>query len=381
MGGLCILSSIQINQIYQMKRILYITYDWWFDTDVDILKSLSENYVIDVFVVSIQAKQLNKYSDKKVPSANVCIHDFPIWNKKQKTRMAFKSMWLALRIAARAKSYDLVLYIDDANPVSVLLLSLFLPKRKTIVTFHDYRMHLDEPRFKRMVHNGLVRSFRYFHFFSQSQYEYFAKDHSEKSAFFSLMPLKDFGLVKPYMIHEKKTFLFFGYIRDYKRLDLFIQAAKRLQTDARFLIAGYCADWERYEQLIDGDERFECHIGFVPNDEIPSYFGEADFLVLPYNDSTQSGPLLIAVNYGLPVIASRHKIFEDFIAHGRNGYLFEDSDVDDLAKMLRCAVKMSDEQYSCMRQAMCEARKEYEQKSDYCKALEHYVSLNVQRKQ
>ena len=364
-----------------MKRILYITYDWWFDTDVDILKSLSENYVVDVFVVSIQDKQLNKYPDKRTPSANVRIYDFPIWNKKQKIRMAFNSMLFALRLAMRAKNYDLVLYIDDANPVSVLLLSLFLPKQKTIVTFHDYRMHLDEPRFKRMVHDGLVRSFRHFHFFSQSQYGYFVKDHKGKSAFFSLMPLKDFGAAKPYTVHEKKTFLFFGYIRDYKRLDLFIRAAKRVQADARFLIAGYCADWERYEQLIDGDERFDCHIGFVPNNEIPRYFGEADFLVLPYNDSTQSGPLLIAVNYGLPVIASRHKIFEDFIAHGQNGYLFEDSNVDDLAKMLRQAIEMSDGQYSCMRQAMRETRKEYGHKSDYCKALESYVSLTIKCKQ
>ena len=37
-----------------MKRILYITYDWWFDTDVDILKSLSKSYEVDVFVVSIR---------------------------------------------------------------------------------------------------------------------------------------------------------------------------------------------------------------------------------------------------------------------------------------------------------------------------------------
>ena len=294
--------------------------------------------------------------------------------------MALSSMLFVLRLAMRVRNYDLILYIDDANPVSVLLLSLFLPKRRTIVTFHDYRMHLDEPRFKRIVHDWLIKSFRHFHFFSQSQYVYFAKDHKEKSAFYSLMPLKDFGTAPPYMIHEKKSFLFFGYIRDYKRLDLFIQAAKRLQADSRFIIAGYCTDWDKYERLINDDERFECHIEFVPNNEIPRYFSEADFLVLPYNDSTQSGPLLIAVNYGLPVIASRHKIFEDFITHGQNGYLFEDGKVDDLAKILRHAVEMSDEQYSCMRQAMSETKKEYEQKSDYCKALESYVSLNIQHK-
>ena len=365
-----------------MKRILYITYDWWFDTDVDILKGLSKNYKIDVFVVSIHDKQMNKYPNKNGIGDNISIHDFPFWNKQRKIRMTFKSILFALRLFMRVRQYNLILYIDDSNPISVLLLSLFLPKRKTIVTFHDYRMHVDEPRFKRIVHGLLTKCFRHFHFFSQSQYEYFIHDNNDKSAFFSLMPLKDFGFVNiPYDKHEKKIFLFFGYIRDYKRLDLFIQAAKRLQADARFIIAGYCTDWDKYERLIDGDERFECHIEFVSNDEIPKYFGEADFLVLPYNDSTQSGPLLIAVNYGLPVIASRHKIFEDFIVHGKNGYLFEDNNTDDLEQILRYAINMSDKKYSCMRQTMYETKMKYEQKSDYCKALKNYISQTMQCKQ
>ena len=49
-----------------MKRILYITYDWWFDTDVDVIKDLSKEFLIDVYVISLRKNNLNKYPDKKL---------------------------------------------------------------------------------------------------------------------------------------------------------------------------------------------------------------------------------------------------------------------------------------------------------------------------
>ena len=57
----------------------------------------------------------------------------------------------------------------------------------------------------------------------------------------------------------------------------------------------------------------------MKNDEIILYFQEADYLVLPYDESTQSGPLLIAYNYNIPVIASDIELFKTMVCDKQNG--------------------------------------------------------------
>ncbi len=355
-----------------MKRILYITYDWWFDTDVDVIKDLSKEFLIDVYVISLRKNNLNKYPNKKLFSQNVNIHDYRFWDKSSKFYLSWCSFIYALRLIWISRHYDLIFYIDDSNPVTAPLLSVFMPKDKVVVTFHDYHMHVDEPGFKNKIHNLIINRFRYFHFFSRSQYEYFIKEHPSKKAFYSLMPLKDFGEKRAKHNNGKKTFLFFGYIRPYKRLDLFIQAAKELSENSNFIIAGYCKDWEIYERKIGADKRFISEIKFVPNDEIPDYFSKADYLVLPYNDSTQSGPLLIAVNYGVPVIASNHKIFQDFITDGVNGFLFKDGDVDDLKRAMLKAESLTDGEWEKMQQNMLLKKDEYSEASDFIRSVKTF---------
>lgn len=355
-----------------MKRILYITYDWWFDTDIDILKDLSKEFKIDVYVISLRKNNLNKYPNKKLFSKNVNIHNYRFWDKSSKFYLLWHSFIYALRLIQISQHYDLILYIDDSNPITAPLLSLFMPKNKVIVTFHDYHMHVDEPGFKNNIHRLIINRFRYFHFFSKTQYEYFIKENPSKHAFYSLMPLKDFGKIYAKQNREKKIFLFFGYIRQYKRLELFIQAAKQLSGNSNFIIAGYCKDWEIYKKEIGEDTRFICDIKFIPNNEIPNYFSSADYLVLPYSDSTQSGPLLIAVNYGIPVIASNHKVFQDFITNGMNGFLFEDGNLNDLKRVMQQAENLKNEEWNRMQHNMLLKKGEYSEASNFIRAIKEF---------
>lgn len=357
-----------------MKHILYITYDWWFDTDIDILKNLSKECSVDVYVISLRDNALNKYPNKSLHIQNITVFDYPIWDKSAKFSLGWQSFVYALRLAWKSRCYDMILYIDDSNPVTASVLSLLLPSNKVVVTFHDYHMHTDEPGFKNRIHRFIIRRFKNFHFFSKSQFEYFIQENPRKKAFFSLMPLKDFGKAHS-MAHctGHRTFLFFGYIRPYKRLDLFIRAAKRLSENSRFIIAGYCKDWDCYEKEICGDKRFKCDIKFIPNNEIPYYFSMADYLVLPYNDSTQSGPLLIAVNYGVPVIASDHKIFQDLITNEENGFLFKDGNVDDLVRVMRQAENKDAEEWELMCQNMLVKKNEYANAADFIYALKTFL--------
>ena len=83
------------------------------------------------------------------------------------------------------------------------------------------------------------------------QYEFAKhKGYPTKRGFYINMPLKSFGAITK-TTHKVgcRKFLFFGFIQDYKRLDLFIHAAKQI-GNAQFVIAGACNEWEKYEKII-----------------------------------------------------------------------------------------------------------------------------------
>lgn len=344
-----------------MQHILYITYDWWMDTDVDMLKTLAQKATVDVYVISIAEKKLNKYPDKNLGIPGVTVHDFPIWDRSRKIRLGLNSIRFALKVAAAAKKADKVMYMDDSNPVTVTLLSKFLPADKTTVTFHDYVMHGDEPGFKQRAHDLLVKRFRHFHFFSPTQHNAFIADHPDIKSFHTLLPLKDFGpLPRIERKNDTVNFLFFGYVRDYKRLDLFIQAAVKVKNPrARFTIIGNCKNPAPFIEMTGNDNRISFEPRFVANEEIPAIFADADYLVLPYSDSTESGPALIALNYSKPIIASDQPLFKDLITPGQNGYLFPSGNAEALAVEMEKAAVLSDNEYASLANGQQACRDRY----------------------
>ncbi|MGM9759230.1 MAG: glycosyltransferase, partial [Parabacteroides sp.] len=106
----------------------------------------------------------------------------------------------------------------------------------------------------------------------------------------------------------RKTLLFFGLIRDYKGLDLLIEAMDRLDDSYQLLIAGECyGSFEKYEQLraaSSARDRIFVHNHYISDQDIPLFFSAADALVLPYRSATQSGVLSVAYHYNLPVLAT-----------------------------------------------------------------------------
>lgn len=331
------------------------------DTDIDMLKALARKATVDVYVISIAEKSLNKYPDKNLGISGVTIHDFPIWDRSRKFFLAWNSMLFASKVAAAAKKADKVIYMDDSNPVTVTLLSKLLPVDKTTVTFHDYVMHGDEPGFKQRAHDILVKRFRHFHFFSPTQHNAFIADHPDIPSFHTLLPLKDFGPL-PAVEHKDSTvnFLFFGYVRDYKRLDLFIKGARKVRNPrARFTIIGNCKNPAPFVEMIGDDKRISFEPRFVANEEIPSIFASADYLVLPYSDSTESGPALIALNYSKPIIASDQPLFKDLITPGVNGYLFPSGNAEALAKEMEKASALSPDDYTGLVNGQQDCRNRY----------------------
>lgn len=107
---------------------------------------------------------------------------------------------------------------------------------------------------------------------------------------------------------EKKNLLFFGLIRDYKGLDLLIEAMSFLDNSFQLIIAGECyGNFLKYQELIDKSplkENIRVFEQYIPDDMVTTLFSAADVLVLPYRDATQSGVVGIAYQMELPIIGT-----------------------------------------------------------------------------
>jgi len=115
-----------------------------------------------------------------------------------------------------------------------------------------------------------------------------------------------FGL-KP----NDKAILFFGLIRDYKGLDLLLEAMldERMKSyDVKLIVAGeYYSNREFYESFIINHNLSAQIIKathFITNSEVSQYFSAADLVVQPYKTATQSGITQIALHFSKPMIVT-----------------------------------------------------------------------------
>lgn len=137
----------------------------------------------------------------------------------------------------------------------------------------------------------------------------------------------------------RKTLLFFGIIRDYKGLDILIDALSMLDQTYQLIIAGEVygsfdkyADQIKKHQLAD---RIHLFNHYIDDNEVPPFFSAADVCILPYKSATQSGITSIANHFDLPLIATDTGGLKETIAHGETGLIVAQPNAAMLADTIR----------------------------------------------
>lgn len=122
---------------------------------------------------------------------------------------------------------------------------------------------------------------------------------------------------------EKKVILFFGFIRDYKGLDLLIDAMQNTPDDYLLIIAGEVyGNFDKYQKQIDENNlqnKIQLHVRYISDEEVPLFFSAANICVLPYKSATQSGITSIAYHYDLPIIATDVGGLKESVIHNKTG--------------------------------------------------------------
>jgi glycosyltransferase involved in cell wall biosynthesis len=138
---------------------------------------------------------------------------------------------------------------------------------------------------------------------------------------------------------DKKVLLFFGIIRDYKGLDILLNALALLDQTYILIIAGEVyGSFEKYELIINErkiGEKVKLFNRYIDDSEVTNFFSAADVCVLPYRSATQSGITNIAYHFELPVISTNVGGLAETIHHGRTGLIAEEVNEKALVKQIK----------------------------------------------
>lgn len=106
----------------------------------------------------------------------------------------------------------------------------------------------------------------------------------------------------------RKNILFFGLIREYKGLDILLEAFRGLDEGYQLVVAGEpYGSFERYQKIIDtlpGRDRIFTDLRYIKDSEVSDYFSVADVAVLPYRSATQSGISSVSYHFEVPMIVT-----------------------------------------------------------------------------
>ena len=145
----------------------------------------------------------------------------------------------------------------------------------------------------------------------------------------ALLDKKD-AAIKLGLYDQNAYILFFGFIRQYKGLDLLLEAFadERLRKfPLKLIVAGEF--YENPEPYLSQIAKLklgnfvELRTVFIPDSEVRNYFSVADIVAQPYRTATQSGVSQIAYHFEKPMLVTHVGGLAEIVPHGKVGYVVD----------------------------------------------------------
>ena len=135
--------------------------------------------------------------------------------------------------------------------------------------------------------------------------------------------------------YNDKIILFFGFIRQYKGLDLLLKAMavnEIKEAGIKLMIVGeFYEDAQPYHDLIKSlgiEASVILHTQFVPDSDVKKYVCSADFMIQPYKHATQSGVTPLAYHFEIPMLVTNVGALADTVPDGKVGVVVEPNEMD-----------------------------------------------------
>ena len=219
-------------------------------------------------------------------------------------QMVIKTLfWLPFWILKNLKffkSFDVV-YVPYPHPWHTfigLIMSAF--NKKIIFTIHDAQSHPGESYPIEMWFTNLLarRSSMLIFLSNFVKNQYFNK--RTKKIPFSIAPqgsIDLMGTFKRKTYTNKPKLLFLGRVLEYKGLDLLLEAIKTLDDIKELTVAGkFNYDFQYHNNKV------KITNSYLSDEDLFNLLNEADILVLPYKEASQSGIITLGIKAKIPMI-------------------------------------------------------------------------------
>jgi len=141
-------------------------------------------------------------------------------------------------------------------------------------------------------------------------------------------------------LEGKRVLITVGRMSFEKKVDLIIKTIKSLDDDVVLLVCGkgpMDKEWRRLA-VDEGVSDRVVFAGFVPDDELISYYSCADIFITASKFETQGLTALEAMACEIPALCANGRAFTDVIKNGYNGYLFETTE-EDCARVIKLGLE------------------------------------------
>ena len=253
--------------------------------------------------------------------------------------------WLIMKIALlqiRCKNYDAINVVGQVPPV--LRIHNSLKGENLIHTIHEVGSHQDNIATTPLL-NAVIRDHSRIIFHSQSTYDRFKAIGNTEQNKVVVIP---FGKFETNLLYEKDgnldlnipkdklVFLFYGYIKPYKGLDILAVAIKKLRplSDKFVLIVagnGYVPHIDEFKRIDN------CIVinRFLSNNEMMKLNRLASVVLMPYHSASQTGIAPTVFMFSNPIIATRVGALPDVIEDDKNGILVDPEDAEAFANAMK----------------------------------------------
>lgn len=332
------------------KKICWITPDYFLIVDAFKVPHLINEFDIEWILI-------NTYNTKRradgLLSNTFKPKEYNLKFRQKDPRIIWQYIKFLIKI--RKLNVDLIYISFLGFPFFFPLFLKFINPNKVVLGVHNVSTPkgANNERWMDIYQNYIFKRINNFHVFSKYQLSVIKEKIPGKNHYYVPLTLEDYGISNVLPPTDVIRFLFFGYIKKYKGLDLLIHSFRELQSSGisniELFIAGNCSNWEYYESIIGKESGIITRIENIPNKDIPDLVSSCHYMILPYLDGAQSGVLNLAYQYNKPVIISDIESFRQFVIDGSTGFFFKNKSQESLTDIMKMVISKHDDIYIALK--------------------------------
>lgn len=345
-------------------RIAYLSYPYFADTDLSIIRAMRAKADLYYFIIitpnSLRSTAIDIQEQHSMPGifkANIYpeIAKFSEFIDIEKTYVVnirgnktnYENFSVFFKLALMLRRMNIDILHTTMYYIRIPMFPLFFLGRKTVLTVHDPLPHSDAQTDKRdsLYRKITFKLIRNFIILNENQKSEFVSRYKlkKKNIYISRLGIYDYlrRYVKSTLVENdvnEEYILFFGRITDYKGLDFLFPAMKTVNEthkNVKLIAAGYCKDYYFDISEYENCSYIEIMNKFIPDNELAVLIRKSLFVVCPYIDATQSGVVMSAFALNVPVLATNVGGLSNYVEHMKSGYIVEPKNAGALANGIK----------------------------------------------